>query len=74
MAFISVDFPVDLTNGITVVTASTPSELVQYQYDGWWLVGQPEPDLPLQDRFAFGPTPPPVEKRRRGMIYIVTPV
>lgn len=39
--------PVALTNGSKTVTARTPSELVQYQHDGWVAVGTlPAPSPP----------------------------
>lgn len=39
--------PVELTNGFTVVTAESPSELVQYEFDGWVVVGDTyDPPLP----------------------------
>lgn len=66
--------PVQYTNGSETRTASTPTDAVQLEYDGWWVSGTVEPALPLIDRFRFGPTPPPVAERRRGMIYIATPV
>lgn len=63
--------PVEVTNGATTRTALTPSQLVQYQYDGWWIDGEAAPGpIPLSERFVFGPTPP--SSARAGTVYIPT--
>lgn len=39
--------PVEMTNGIDVVTATQPDELVQLEFDGWVPVGEAyDPPLP----------------------------
>lgn len=64
--------PVQLTNGTETVVAENVYALVQYQYDGYWIVGEVEPPLTLRERFAFGPERPATP--RAGVVYIQTPV
>lgn len=48
--------PVEMTNGIDVVTAKTANDLVQYEWDGWVPLGA-DYDPPLPDG-SPGPTVP----------------
>lgn len=64
--------PVAYTDGTRTETAYTPGDATQYEWLGWWALGEVEPPLSLNERMKFGPTPPVAP--RRGTVYITTPV
>ena len=63
--------PVAYSNGAQVQMAYTAGAATQLEWEGWWPVGEREPPIQLDQRFAFGPTPP--ESPRPGTIYFATP-